>query len=71
MRGIITLTKRNFSYAGRIFYVMPVRLLKVGINNLAIGKRLETIVNMLLRNQHRFQNGYITELIYPRRMLGL
>jgi transposase len=39
--------------------------------NVAIGKRLETIVNMLFRTRHRFENGDITEPIYQRRMLRL
>jgi transposase len=39
--------------------------------NIAIGKRLETIVNMLFRTRHRFENGDITELIYQQRMLRL
>ena len=39
--------------------------------NIAIGKRLETIVNILFRTRHRFENGDITEPIYQRRMLRL
>jgi hypothetical protein len=43
---------------------MLARLLKAGGTNVEIGKRLETIVNMLFRILHHFENGDITEPIY-------
>lgn len=39
--------------------------------NIAIGKSLETIVNMLFRTRHHLENGNITEPICQRRILRL
>jgi transposase len=65
MRGITIMTKTNGSYVGCIFYVMSALAQGWGIN-VAIGKRIEIIVNMLFRTRHRLEDRDITELIYQR-----